>query len=210
MLKKLTQEQLDDILETAIRLFGDRGVERVSVAEIAKQSGVSVGVIYKYYASKQVLFEACMEHSLQKLDDEIEASVNGMEIGASAGRLLQAGFDVCREHPAYIRMYHQITGFGDVELQKKYAVLIESRSAKRYTEIIRRAQASGIVRRDIDASMLAYFMDNLLMMMHFSAGCPYYQERYRVFCGGDSILEDTRVREAFVSFVQSAFGHAEN
>ena len=52
--------------------------------------------------------------------------------------------------------------------------------------------------------MLAYFMDNLLMMMHFSAGCPYYEERYHIFCGGDSILDDQRIREAFVGFVEGA------
>lgn len=203
MLKKLTQEQLNDIMETAISLFGDRGVECVTVGEIAKQSGVSVGVIYKYYSSKQELFEACLEHSLQRLDEEIEASIN-TEVGVSAGRLLQAGLDVAKEHPAYIRMYHQITGSGGEKLQRKYAELIEGRSATRYTEIIRRAQEAGIVRQDIDASVLAYLVDNLLMMMHFSAGCPYYEERYRIFCGENSILEDTRIREAFVRFVQSA------
>ena len=47
MLKKLTQSQQDTILERAVEEFGRNGLERAAISEIARRSGVSVGVIYK-------------------------------------------------------------------------------------------------------------------------------------------------------------------
>ena len=52
MLKKLTEEQQQAILDSAIEEFGRNGLERAQIGSIAKKAGLSVGVIYKYYRNK--------------------------------------------------------------------------------------------------------------------------------------------------------------
>ena len=54
-------------METATEEFGQKGLFRSSIRSIAKKSGVSVGVIYKYYADKEALFFACLDHSMECL-----------------------------------------------------------------------------------------------------------------------------------------------
>lgn len=72
------------LLETAIRLFLERGFEPVSIEEIAKQVGVAKRFIYARYADKSALFIAAIEHRfLGRLETlhNIEPSPRGPEWG---------------------------------------------------------------------------------------------------------------------------------
>lgn len=50
-----------EILETAMGLFSKKGYESTSMADIAKELHVVQGLCYRYFPSKQALFEAAME-----------------------------------------------------------------------------------------------------------------------------------------------------
>ena len=45
----------DKVDEAAVGLFAARGVDGVSIAEIAAAAGVSQGALYRHYASKEEL-----------------------------------------------------------------------------------------------------------------------------------------------------------
>lgn len=46
------QQTRERILETSLRLFAERGFARVSIEEIAEQSGVTKGAVYHWFADK--------------------------------------------------------------------------------------------------------------------------------------------------------------
>ena len=58
MYKKLTDEQIQIIIDSGIAEFAHEGFVGANLSRIAKSAGVSVGVIYKYYADKKDLFLA--------------------------------------------------------------------------------------------------------------------------------------------------------
>lgn len=58
--RKGTKQKL---LRAALQLFGDRGYEAVTVAQIADAVGCTAPALYKHYAGKQELFEAILEES---------------------------------------------------------------------------------------------------------------------------------------------------
>ena len=47
MLKRLTEQKLEEILEAGISEFGERGLEQTSMNRIAARAEISVGVLYK-------------------------------------------------------------------------------------------------------------------------------------------------------------------
>jgi AcrR family transcriptional regulator len=51
----------DTIRETAQRLFGERGFDSVTVAEVARAAGVSEGTVFNYFQTKEDLFYGQME-----------------------------------------------------------------------------------------------------------------------------------------------------
>ena len=79
------ERRLGTVLDTAMRLFLERGFEAASVEEIAKQSGVAKRFIYARYGDKAELFIAAAEQNLLgRLEDTlhaIEPSRRGVERG---------------------------------------------------------------------------------------------------------------------------------
>lgn len=49
------------ILDAALALFGEQGLERTTTAQVAQRAGVSKGLIYHYFPSKQALIGQVLE-----------------------------------------------------------------------------------------------------------------------------------------------------
>lgn len=208
MLKKFSPEKLEDILETGIEIFADKGLHGAGMASIAQQAGISVGVLYKYYANKEDFFQACLRHSLASLEGLLK------EVTAQEDKLLNYSRQLIRalqsfsvRHPSHIRMYHQITSSSG-ELAAKLAGEIEGMSSRLYRELIARGCENGSLRRDMDPGLFAFFFDNLLMMLQFSYCCDYYRERMKLYCGG--MPRDEAVEEQLLMFLESAFTFDKN
>ena len=69
MYKKLTDEQIQIIIDSGIAEFAHEGFVGANLSRIAKSAGVSVGVIYKYYEDKNSLFLACVHYGLETLSE---------------------------------------------------------------------------------------------------------------------------------------------
>jgi len=54
------------ILETALKLFSERGFEAVSVRDIAFEVGVKESAMYRHFSSKQAVFDQLVEDYLTK------------------------------------------------------------------------------------------------------------------------------------------------
>ncbi|NCA97730.1 MAG: TetR/AcrR family transcriptional regulator, partial [Bacteroidia bacterium] len=110
MLKKLTEEKIDFILETGISEFAEHGLDRANINVIAKKAGISVGVLYKYYKDKEVFFLACLNKSLKVLDTAIADFLSGEDkLLARAEKIIRAVQFYSRKHRDYIKMYNSIT-----------------------------------------------------------------------------------------------------
>lgn len=75
------QQTRDRIVETASRLFREQGVHATGLAQIMKESGLTVGGFYKHFESKTELVQKALEDALQS-SHEILARDPGENIGA--------------------------------------------------------------------------------------------------------------------------------
>lgn len=55
-----------EIIDTAMRLFTQKGYEATSMGDIAKEMNVVKGLCYRYFESKQALFEEAMNHYVEE------------------------------------------------------------------------------------------------------------------------------------------------
>ena len=65
--EKRAQGKRYGILEAAVELFSERGIQKGSVAEIAARARVSQVTIYKYFESKENLARCALEHYYNEL-----------------------------------------------------------------------------------------------------------------------------------------------
>lgn len=88
--------QEDRFVDAARRCFTRVGVERTSMEEIRTEAGVSAGLMYRYFASKDDMVRAAISSSMAELDVLI-ADVGENPDTATAGGYLRALLDRLNE-----------------------------------------------------------------------------------------------------------------
>ena len=210
MLKKLSEEKLERLLEAGVEEFARRGLAGANMRTIADRACISVGALYKYYGDKEGFFRACLDRSLEALDRTL-AEVTSQEAGFReyARRIIRALLRFSREHAGYVRLYCALAASGGEEA-RRLAGEIEGVTSRLYAGAIAAGQAAGDLRRDMDPEMLAFFFDDLLMMVQFAGCCDYYRERFRLYCGGTPEEQEERLERELLKFLESAFTFEES
>lgn len=62
---------LAQILDTACRLFAQRGIQAVTTAHVAQAAGISVGSLFRYVATRDDLLREATDYALQQLCQRI-------------------------------------------------------------------------------------------------------------------------------------------
>jgi AcrR family transcriptional regulator len=92
-LRELKKEQTRQLIaDTAWRLFADRGFDRVTVVEVAREAQVAEATVFNYFASKEDLFYSRLEAFGTRLIEAISARAAGEPVLAAFRRsVLDAG-----------------------------------------------------------------------------------------------------------------------
>src|SRR5215470_17990918 len=91
-LRELKKEQTrQHIADTAFRLFTDRGFDRVTVAEIAREAQVAEATVFNYFATKEDLFYGRLEAFGARLADAVRARPAGEPAMSAFRHALLAG-----------------------------------------------------------------------------------------------------------------------
>ena len=137
MYKKLEEETIDDILEAGIDEFIEKGLQGAAMSGIAKKSGVSVGVIYKYFTDKNTFFLQCLDHSLELLSNVLQEA---KDLRGCIRKIVAALISNSKIHSNYNAMYNEIMSGSCRKYAKDLVGRIEGRSAEVYRTLIEQAQ----------------------------------------------------------------------
>ncbi len=95
----------DQILETARRLFGERGTTEVSMDDIASEAGVARSTVYVYFANRDELLRACVQSMYDAMLDTIAAITETAATPPERLRGLILGLlERIDESPAFFRL----------------------------------------------------------------------------------------------------------
>lgn len=91
------------ILKAAMDLFIAKGFHDTTTREITVAAGISKGLMYNYFTSKEAILEAIIDLRTQDLSAVIAQCKVAGDAGASIGRLVAAYCYMLRRDRAYLR-----------------------------------------------------------------------------------------------------------
>jgi AcrR family transcriptional regulator len=76
------------ILRAAARMGAEKGLERVQMHEVAKEAGVAIATLYRYFPSKTHLFTAVMAEQVDRFSESVQQPKPGMTPEDAVGEVL--------------------------------------------------------------------------------------------------------------------------
>ena len=205
--ERASDERKERILEVGIEEFASKGYENANINVIAKNAEISIGLMYKYFATKEDLFVTCLQRGMQILDDALDEIMKSDDkLLIKAEKVIRTTCTHSKKNANYIKLYNEITSEKNDERARALAEEIESSTSKKYITSIAQALAKADVRSDLDPRLFAFFLDNLLMSLQFSYTCDYYRQRFEIYTGVNvDEMDEEKVVSQLLKFIESAF-----
>jgi AcrR family transcriptional regulator len=143
------QARRTQILEVAGRLFRDKGFANTSLDEIAKEVGVSRGVLFYYFDGKREIGENTVRERLRRYSDYVRERVARKRTSKTQlVEFVDACLDYQNEHPEVYIEYIELLGcLGDSGEKYRLTQSVNQRTRSWLVEIIKAAQAEGEIAR---------------------------------------------------------------
>lgn len=153
------------ILDTAVAQFATLGRRGASVPAIAREVGLTPSAVYAYFASKQELFDAAVDADAAGLIADALPDVLGGSFDHNFGRVFQRLLKALPDHPLARRV---LSGEEDTGAERLQMLPSEVRLHAGITETLRRGQADGSVRTDIDPPTMAVGLEAIVVSLLIS------------------------------------------
>jgi TetR/AcrR family acrAB operon transcriptional repressor len=149
------------ILDAAAALIMRQGYDKTTMGDVADEVGVSRGIIYLHFDSKERLFEALIRREVlqyaQTWLEHIEADPRGGTIGGIYRAVLHA----INSRPLMAAMMKRDRRVVGSYLRKPGNMFGSMQSSSVNVEFLQALQAAGAVRQDVDPLLMSHIMDIL-------------------------------------------------
>ncbi|MDR1532921.1 MAG: TetR/AcrR family transcriptional regulator [Clostridiales bacterium] len=155
--EKRTNIKKEAIINAARELFAARGVQSVSIHEIAKLANVSQVSIYNYFGDKNSLakevFISCIEAAISKYAQIIECNIPFAE---KIELIMQDKSNIVSE----IALSHfDEQALNDKILRQIFQEVVKEKAASLYQSFIELGKKEGVIDKDIPSeAVMCYFM----------------------------------------------------
>lgn len=116
-------------MDTAMDLFSEQGFASTSIKSIAQAAGVSQGLLYNYFSSKEELLRYIFQQGIEQIDASFEEPEPGE--GSQLKAYLRHTFEMIRRERKFWRLFHSVrmqSGIQEVlgkEIRNLQKVVIE-------------------------------------------------------------------------------------
>ncbi len=219
------ERQRRRILDAAWKLFDERGIDRVPMAEITAASGVQPSTMYQYFANKDEIVWAILSELMKEGSGHAKQRIQGVPNAlARIGALLEWMADELSKNAVKVRFMAQFDAMYARDWPTERLLMLESQINPQgfqfFAELIREGIADGSLRRDLDPDLTMQAVMNAVIgaqrrlaslgnkveVEYGHAVDRLFRETIRIILLGLSGVEGTGSREQGVSAREAGAG----
>ncbi|RNI27714.1 TetR/AcrR family transcriptional regulator [Rufibacter immobilis] len=102
------EETVQKIQDVAMVLFAEEGYDRTSIRKIAEKAGVSLGLLYNYYSSKEELLKGIMLKARQANKAFLKQPAEGVPPFQYIEHHVRSTFEALQQNPTFWRLHHSL------------------------------------------------------------------------------------------------------
>lgn len=167
--EEIRQQSRQQILDAAFELFANNGFSKTGIAAVAKKAGVSKGLIYHYFDSKEAILEGIF-NQLIALSEEILNVADDMSPREKIKQVLEGTFQFIEEDIGTARLMISLAlqpdTFDNLQEKIKYT---QEKQLKQYVKLF---EELGYEEPELEAYEVGALMDGILM------GCLSMGDQY--------------------------------
>jgi AcrR family transcriptional regulator len=170
-----TRIRREQIVQAALSLVGTDGLERLSVARVARRIGVVPSALYRHFSGKDEIVDALLAAVLQRLEDNARAARD--EADDALGRiraLLVRHVAMITEHPGLPRLVLSEDVYAGRPARRARMFKGIARYLERVAEFVREGQERGELRADVSPAAASHLFLGLVqpaaLLRQLSAG----------------------------------------
>ena len=170
--KRWKQEKYQQILEVGFRLFSQRGIELVTMPEVAEASGIARATLFRYFPSKLDLAVAIgswkWEEFIESYNAAVPAETMARMTGADYLRFILDSFvELYRNRSDILLFNYKFNNFlrheaGRQEKTQPYLRIIEKLEAQ-FHEMYARGRADGTLNGEISERSMFSFSFHIML-----------------------------------------------
>jgi len=181
--EEIREKSRDNILAAALELFAIHGYHHTSISAVAKKAGISKGLIYNYFSSKEELLDIIVSEGLNEIGNLIDLMDEENEPFKKLELLIRVNFENLKSQKQYWKLYFstiiQLEVFEFVK--EKFMVATNS-----FVDKIEKIFADmGIKHPRIEAYKFVGMVDGICL--HYSV---FFQDEYPIEHIMKTLLQD--------------------
>ncbi len=124
--EEIRETRKNEILDTALELFANEGFHATSISKIANKAGISKGLLYNYFESKEDLIITIIFNGLDNMFFYMEPNKDGILTHLELKNFLDEMFKDLKREPNFWKLYFTVFMQPQVFklVEKKFAVTI--------------------------------------------------------------------------------------
>jgi AcrR family transcriptional regulator len=150
-LRRDAERNRQRILQAAAEVFTERGLE-VSLDEVARQAGVGIGTVYRRFPTKEDLIEALFISRIEDVAALAEQATDAADPWTGLVTFMLSAAEMMADNRG-LRQMMMYSSYGRDKVW--YA---RQRNAPLVTKLVRRAQAAGQLRADLEPTDIPFIV----------------------------------------------------
>ena len=119
--EEIREERKTQIKNVALQIISEEGFQNASISKIAKRAGISKGLLYNYYESKEAMIKEIIFDGMDQFIKVFDPNKDGILTEEEAVYFIDEIFNILKSNIKYWRLYFTVM------LQPKVMVLIQDK-----------------------------------------------------------------------------------